>query len=275
MTETTHLSAHSAEEEHIHLPEPTIWPFILAIGVGIAPIGILLWAYDHPLGVGVSAGAGVLILLSGLAWATSVIREKYEVDIEWGNRSLSMAWKLFLLSEAAIFGAFFAHYYYLLYHWEWGETAWPPSGTPHIHLIVPAVGTIVLVTSSITCELGHKALLAGRKSLSKTWIATTIVLGFAFLSLQAYEWGYLLAGYDFSVSTNVVGTVFYLITGFHGVHVITGLLLLFLVYSRLEMGAFDRKRHFSMNAASWYWHFVDVIWFVVFLTLYIRLQPLE
>ena len=99
-----------------------------------------------------------------------------------------------------------------------------------------------------------------------------MILGIIFLGFQGYEWGYLMNLYDFTLSTSVISTLFYLITGFHGIHVITGLLLLTLAYSRLEFGDMDNKRHFSFTAASWYWHFVDVIWIFVFLGFYVTLQ---
>jgi cytochrome c oxidase subunit 3 len=129
-----------------------------------------------------------------------------------------------------------------------------------------------LVLSSLTCELAHKALLRNRRAACKNWLFVTIALGFIFIGMQGYEWGELLTYYQLTPTSSYVGTIFYLITGFHGFHVITGLLMLFLVYARLEMGSFDRKRHFSMNAASWYWHFVDVIWLFVFFCLYVGLQ---
>lgn len=275
------------EEEHIHMPAPSIWPFILVLGVGHLPIAALLFAHSEMLGVGtidvfghtyglqwlMATGAlltGVAVSLVGaMGWASSIIKEKYEIDTVWGNRVLSQAWKLFLLSEAAIFGSFFGHYYYMLY--KMGGN-WPPAGTPHIDLIIPAVGTGILVTSSLTCELAHKALIAGRRQLCKNWLILTLALGFIFLGMQAWEWGHLISKYNFTPTTNVFGTIFYMVTGFHGFHVITGVLFLFVVYARLEMGAFDRKRHFSMNAASWYWHFVDVIWLLVFFTLYVGSQ---
>lgn len=259
-------------EEHIHLPSPSGWPIFVALGCGLLPPGLIMFAYGHSAGVGVFAAGLMITVISALGWATNVIRTKDEVDSEWGNRTLSMAWKLFLLSEASVFAAFFAHYGYTLYVWDWANVAWPPSGTPHIHLIIPAFGTLILITSSLTCEMGHKAMMANRRELCKTWLFITLCLGFVFLALQGYEWGYLQQRDGFFVDTNVAGTIFYLITGFHGAHVITGLVLLLMVYARLEMGSFDRKRHFSMQAASWYWHFVDVIWIFVFLFLYVGLQ---
>jgi len=257
-------------EEEIHLPDPSIWPIILAFGVCLLPVAALFMAYDVPA-AGAVAGAGFLVsLVAGFGWAGSVIREKSSLDLEWGNRTLSMGWLLFLASEAAIFGSFFGHLGYMMYK---ADGAWPPSGTPHIHLSIPAVGTAILILSSLTCHLAHTSIIAGRKSLCKNWLIATIGLGFAFIALQGYEWGYLQTYFDFYPDTGIVGTLFYLITGFHGVHVMTGILLLFLVYARLEMGSYTPRRHFSFNAASWYWHFVDVIWLFVFLSFYVPLQP--
>lgn len=268
------------DEEEIHLPEPNIWPLIVAIGLGFLPVGALLTFNTSPdqiLAAGIRAQAlGLPVALTGVAialigafgWVGLVIREKPTLDTAWGNRVLSLGWKLFLLSEAAIFGAFFGHYGYIAY----SAKQWPPAGTPEIHLLIPALGTIILVSSSLTCELGHKALLANRRSACKSWLMLTLLLGVAFLGLQGYEWGLLMNYAAFTPQSGVIGTLFYLITGFHGAHVITGLLLLTLVYARLELGSLDRKRHFSLNAASWYWHFVDVIWIFVFLFLYVGIQ---
>src|SRR5690606_28324465 len=114
-------------------------------------------------------------------------------------RVLSQAWKLFLLSEAAIFGSFFGHYFYMLY--KMGSN-WPPAGTPHINLTIPAVGTGILVASSVTCEFAHKALIAGRRQLCKNWMIITLSLGFIFLGMQAWEWGHLIAKYGFTPTTN-------------------------------------------------------------------------
>lgn len=263
----------SAHDDEIHLPEPSAWPFFLALSIPFLPVGALLYVSGTPGAAVVLAVGTLLTVLSGFGWAGSVIAEKHTLDLNWGNRVLSMAWKLFLISEAAIFAAFFGHYGYMVYHAKPGH--WPPEGTPEIHLMIPTIGFFILVTSSVTIEFAHKALLVGRRGLAKSWLVLTILLGLAFISLQGYEWGHLQTYGNFFPSTNVAGTLFYLITGFHGGHVITGLLLLFLVYVRLESGSFTKTRHFAFNAASWYWHFVDVIWFFVFLILYLGIQVHE
>jgi cytochrome c oxidase subunit 3 len=272
-------SAHH-DEEHIHLPEPNLWPLVAAIGIAFLPIAPLLavhtelglaWAWPY-----IFAFGALIAVTGGLGWVTMVIREKSTIDPAWGNRCLSFAWKLFLLSEAAIFGAFFGALFYAMYHAN-NNTAfgyqWPPIGTPQISLWLPMLGTGVLVLSSVTCELAHKALIVGNRSLCKSWLFFTLILGFIFIAMQGYEWGHLITLFGFTPSSGFSGTIFYLITGFHGFHVITGLLMLFVVYARLEFGSFDRKRHFSMNAASWYWHFVDVIWLFVFFVLYCGFIP--
>ncbi len=279
MADASALATHDHEEEEIHLPAPSIWPLIVVIGIGHLPLSALLAIYDPmpmvpgtsiPLWYTSGAFGALVTLVASLGWCTSVIKEKAEIDIDWGRRVLEMAWKLFLLSEAAIFGSFFGAYFYMMYKLEGG--AWPPAGTPHIHLVIPAVGTGILVLSSVTCEFAHKALISGSRSLSKNWIVITILLGLLFIGLQGYEWGLLMGKEGLYPDTNVFGTLFYLITGFHGSHVITGLLLLILVYARLEAGNFTSKRHFALNAASWYWHFVDVIWLFVFFAVYVGIQ---
>lgn len=256
-------------EEEIHLPDPSIWPFILAIGVSLLPLAALFLAYDVPF-AGAVGGAGLFVsIVAGFGWAGSVIREKSTIDSAWGNKTLSMAWLLFLASEAAIFGSFFGHLGYMMYK---ADGAWPPPGTPDIHLSIPMIGTVLLMLSSLTCHLAHTGIIAGRRTMCKNWLIVTILLGLTFMAFMGYEWAYLQNYYDFYPNTSLIGTLFYLITGFHGLHVITGLLLLMLVYARLEMGSYTRKRHFSFNAASWYWHFVDVIWLFVFLGFYVTLQ---
>lgn len=255
------------EEEHFHMPPPSIWPFLAGTLLVFIPLGLVQMGHGNPgLGAALFGAGAVLSIIAGIGWVTSIINEKADLDIFVAAKDLSMSWKLFLLSEAAIFGSFFGHYFY--YRWH-VEGHWPPPGVPHFHLLIPVMGTLMLVTSSFTCELAHKALVVGRRGLCKNWMIVTMLLGIVFLGLQAYEWGYLGAYDQFSLSNNVFATCFYMITGFHGFHVITGLLMLMLVYARMEMGSFDRSRHFSMLAASWYWHFVDVIWIVVLCSIYL------
>lgn len=273
-------SGHDSDEEEHHNPEslnpqPSYWPIILSMVLLIIPIGtlMLLWGGPdiHVWGWAVLILGGALAIIPTMGWAHAVIVDKWEghFGVEAQGRDLAMGTKLFFLSEIAIFGSLFA-YYFVQRHYAINdpEQGWPLAGTPPIDNFLPAVGLVILLTSSVTCEFAHKALIAGNRAWSKNWLLLTMGLGLAFLYIQGYEYGILINLEEFTVTTNWFGTVFYALTGFHGLHVMSGLIMLMVVYGRLEFGHYTRKRHFSMMAASWYWHLVDVVWVFVFVFVY-------
>jgi heme/copper-type cytochrome/quinol oxidase subunit 3 len=206
-----------------------------------------------------------------MGWCHQVIKEKpIAHDLSQQQKDLFFFTKLFLVSEFAAFAAVFA-YFYARAHID--EAFVPPPG---LHLGNPLVGfaTILLLSSSVTCEIAHHALLAAHKAKTRWMLLSTIILGVIFLGFQGFEYGeFIAAGYGFASmpdeSYNSFMSLFFISTGFHGFHVLTGLVMLTLVYVRLELGHFNPKRHFSMMAASLYWHFVDVIWIFLFLTVYV------
>ncbi len=256
-------------------PAPSYWPFLLSVTMAFIPAGtvILLWGGDALRFVGwslVLLGLGSS-LVPVMGWCHSVIVDKWAGHFGEAaqGRDLVLGTKLFFLSEIAIFGSVFAYFFGCLHdiHGD-PEKFWPLDGSPaHWHVSLPAIGLGILLASSITCEVAHKALLKGKKGLCKDWMLVTIALGLIFLAIQGYEWGVFMER-GFTVGSNVFGTVFYVLTGFHGFHVMTGLIMLLLVYGRLEIGHFSKRRHFSMQAASWYWHLVDVVWIFVFVFVY-------
>lgn len=281
--ESTSAEAHDEHghediEVHGHLeslsPAPSYWPLVLTATLTLLPIGtlVLIWAETaagRNLGLAI-AGLGLLAsLVPTMGWCHAVIVDKWAGHFgeEAQGRDLVMGTKLFFLSEIAIFGSIFAYYFVML----WDATRagdWPMAGTPHIHLQLPAIGLVVLLTSSVTCHFAESAIHAGKRGLSKSWMLVTMALGCIFLFIQGWEWGYLISHYGFVTSTNTFATVFYVLTGFHGLHVMTGLIMLFLVYGRLEIGHYSPRRHFSFKAAAWYWHLVDVVWIFVFVFVY-------
>jgi cytochrome c oxidase subunit 3 len=215
---------------------------------------------------------GTVITLFGLmGWGHQVIKEKpLSHDLDQQQKDLFFFTKLFLVSELAAFGAIFGYFFYRahidpIFH--------PPEG---MHLGGPLVGlaTFLLLSSSVTCEMSHHALLHGQKGRARMLLLSTLILGVIFLGFQGYEYGLLmLGGYGIpdlaGHSTNAFVALFYIATGFHGFHVLTGLVMLALVYVRLEMGHFSKDRHFSFMAASLYWHFVDIVWILLFITVYV------
>ncbi|HET9764760.1 MAG TPA: cytochrome c oxidase subunit 3, partial [Casimicrobiaceae bacterium] len=127
---------------------------------------------------------------------------------------------------------------------------------------------IILVSSGGTLTVAHYALKAGNRAALKFWLAVTIALGFTFLSLQAYEYHHAYTEFNLKLSTGVYGSTFFMLTGFHGFHVTIGAIMLSVMLVRSFRGHFDSEHHFAFEAAAWYWHFVDVVWLLLFVLVY-------
>lgn len=168
---------------------------------------------------------------------------------------------VFLLSESMVFLSFFATYIAL----RLTTTPWLPSGVPRLEVGKPAINTVVLVSSSFVIYFAERSLK--RRQLNKfrlLWL-TTSVMGSYFLIAQAIEWSNL----SFRVTTGLFGATFYLLTGFHGLHVLFGILLQLFMLARSFVPGNYNKGHFGVSATSLFWHFVDVIWLILFLLLYL------
>jgi cytochrome c oxidase subunit 3 len=171
---------------------------------------------------------------------------------------------LFISSEVMFFGGLFATYFSsrASFAGAWG----PPSGAPELEILpVPLVITIILLTSSLTMHLGVRAIARGRSAALRMWLAITLGLGIVFLAGQVYDYTTL----GFGISDGVYGTVFYTLTGFHGAHVFGGVVGLIILTARAGQGQFSARNHVAVEAVSYYWHFVDVVWVALFTTLYI------
>jgi cytochrome c oxidase subunit 3 len=167
---------------------------------------------------------------------------------------------LFLASELLFFGGLFAAYFALR-----AQTApWPPAG---VELDVPltAVATVVLVLSSFTFHAGLVALDRANLSGLRAWTLVSLVLGATFLGIQLWDYAHL----DFKVSTDAYGTIFYAMTGLHGLHVAVGLVLMLVILGRIAQGAYRDGRGDGPHAIGYYWHFVDAVWVALFATLYL------
>lgn len=167
----------------------------------------------------------------------------------------------FLASESLMFGGFFAAYLFF----RGITTEWPPEGT-EVELLVPTINTIILVSSSFVIHKGDTAIKNNNVNGMRLWYVVTFVMGAIFLGGQVYE--YLTLGYG--LTNNIFSNCFYLLTGFHGLHVFVGLLLILGVLwrSRRE-GHYNDTKHVGVEMAEIYWHFVDIIWIVLFTLIYI------
>lgn len=169
---------------------------------------------------------------------------------------------VFLFSEGMLFLGLFAAYL----TFRTVATSWPPAGTPELEILLPGINTIILVSSSFVIHQADAAIKRDDIKSVRWWFLATFIMGAIFLCGQIYEYNHL----EFGLTTNLFASTFYVLTGFHGFHVFVGLTIIALVGLRsLKPGAFLGGKHYGIEAASIYWHFVDIIWIILFLLLYI------
>lgn len=167
---------------------------------------------------------------------------------------------LFIATEAALFALLLFSYFYLQVT---TQAAWPPDGPPELRLALP--NTAILLASSLTLWWGERSLRRGKQGAFRAGLAITFLLGAVFLTIQGFEW----AGKGFTPASHAYGSLFFTVTGFHGLHVVVGLLMNLFVQARAWRGHFDAGHHGHVTAAGWYWHFVDLVWIAVFTSLYL------
>jgi cytochrome c oxidase subunit III len=170
--------------------------------------------------------------------------------------------RLGILSEVMLFGALFAAYFVIR-----GESPeWPPvAGLERPELLLPGLNTLLLVSSSGTMQLAVRAARGGDRSRILRGLGLTLLLGGIFIVVQGYEF----ATNGFGLDAGVFGSTFYILTGFHGAHVLAGLGLMAIVANRARLGLVSAEHHTAVEAASYYWHFVDAVWLFLFSTLYL------
>ncbi len=184
-----------------------------------------------------------------------------------GISSSLLGMVLFIASEVMFFGGLFGAYFTI----RAAATTWPPERTPELKVWYAALLTSVLVTSSVFMQLAVNAIRRGNQRWLVRWLTVTLVLGVIFLGMQGYDY-YKLSVVDpekFRLSSGVFGSLFYTMTGFHGAHVFGGAAFISVVLLRARSGQFTARYHDTVEMASYYWHFVDVVWIGLFSTLYI------
>jgi len=287
-----------------YVPENSRLPIFMAIGLAVTVIGAGTMMNDMTAGVEDSSAhwvmfTGFIIIAATLyTWFAKVIAENHG-GLYSGQLNRSFVWGMgwFIFSEVMFFAAFFGALYYvrnLAVPWLAGEgdkgisamlwpefqAAWPLMETPDatqfagpkevIHPWgLPLVNTILLLSSSVTVHLAHTALKAGNRARLKMWLAITIVLGLAFLGFQIEEYAEAYNELGLTLKSGIYGSTFFMLTGFHGAHVTIGAFMLMVMLLRAFKGHFTPQEHFGFEAASWYWHFVDVVWVGLFIFVYI------
>jgi cytochrome c oxidase subunit 3 len=261
-------SPHSLQRHPYHLVDPSPWPLISSIAALTTTVGGVLYMHSY-FGGGYILSFGLLsILFSMFVWWRDVVREAtYEGQhtsvVQVGLRYGML---LFILSEVMFFVAFFWAYFHasISPSVELGAV-WPPKGIEVLNpWEVPLLNTAILLLSGATVTWAHHAIIAGDRKQSIIGLTLTIILALFFTALQGME--YIES--TFKISDGVYGSTFFIATGFHGAHVIIGTCFLTVCLVRLINYHFTRQHHFGFEAAAWYWHFVDVVWLVLFVSIY-------
>ncbi len=288
--------AHSPNADVYFIPHSSRWPFLGSIALFVTMIGFANWLNEVSWGmwmffIGVAALIAVLFGWFGDVIAES-IQGRYNSQVDTSFR-MGMVW--FIFSEVMFFAAFFGALFYarqLALPWLGGAGdgiatnellwpdftgGWPTSGPGAVggeFQTVPAwglplVNTIILLTSGITVTAAHHALKAGHRKQLLVWLGATVLLGMLFLGFQAEEYVHAYKELNLTLGSGIYGSTFFMLTGFHGLHVTLGTIMLAVIWFRCLKGHFDRDNHFAFEAVAWYWHFVDVVWLGLFLFVYV------
>jgi cytochrome c oxidase subunit 3 len=204
-----------------------------------------------------------------------------------------MIW--FIFSEVMFFAAFFGALFYTrtfavqwlgghgdgaltnYYLWPGFSAAWPTNGPGHVGGSfltkapwgIPLLNTLILLSTGVTITIAHHALRAGNRKQLLIWLAATVILGACFLGFQAHEYMEAYTHLNLTLHSGIYGSTFFMLTGFHGLHVTVGAVMLTVMWFRCARGHFTRDHHFGFEAVAWYWHFVDVVWLGLFLFVYV------
>ncbi|WP_404398243.1 cytochrome c oxidase subunit 3 [Idiomarina loihiensis] len=289
-----------AEQQSYYVPASSPWPIVGAIG-----LGLIAWGAGHTV-IDMSKeqdGHGSTVLILGLivmaimlfGWFRDQINEsmsgKYSSQLGESYKQ-GMSW--FIFSEVMFFAAFFGALFYarvIAVQWLGGdsnnamtnEVLWPdfvaqwplvktPGGTETQAMGwygLPAINTLILLVSSVTCHFAHTGLEQNKRKQLTVMLAITIILGCIFLYLQGAEYVHAYQDLNLTLDSGVYGNTFYMLTGFHGMHVTLGTVMLIIMFLRVLKGHFTPDNHFAFQATSWYWHFVDVVWLCLFVVVYI------
>ena len=252
-----------------HIVDRSPWPLAVSLALFTTVVGGVSWMHTYEGGFQLFGWGLFNTVMAAAFWFRDIIREA-----TFGGHhtrpvqaALRLGFALFIVSEGMFFFSFFWAYLYVAVNpaIELGGV-WPPPGIqPVPHWGIAAQNTFILVTSGLTLTWSHWALLGGDKLSALRALVYTCALGVWFLYYQAVEFVHC----PYGISDSVYGSAFFLLTGFHGVHVLGGTVFLLVCLGRLRAHHFTATRHLGFEMAIWYWHFVDVVWLLLYLIVYI------
>jgi cytochrome c oxidase subunit 3 len=279
-----------SQSTRYYVPQPSTWPIFGSFALLMMALGAASWFNG--------AGWGKYLVFTGLfvlfymlaGWFSTVAHEseggqyneQVDTSFRWG-----MGW--FIFSEVMFFGAFFGALFYMRVIsipdlgslesqqliWPGFKPGWPVAGpgiedkfTPMGAMGIPAINTLILLTSGATVTWAHWGLLKNNRSQLIWGLVLTVVLGLLFLGFQIYEYAHAYSDLNLKLTMGAYGSTFFMLTGFHGFHVTVGTIMLIVILFRSVAGHFRPEHHFGFEGVAWYWHFVDVVWLGLFIFVY-------
>ena len=287
--------AHAHAGENYYVPHESKWPIIGSAAFFTFLLGVIA-LLNHWTPAWAMLPGFALVVWMFIGWFGNVIAENqqglYGMDVD---RSFRMGMMWFIFSEVMFFAAFFGALFYARnfalpwlsgvgdgaltneYLYPGFSAGWPSNGPGMIggHFEtspawgLPLINTLLLLSSGVTITLAHHALRANRRRDLLLWLGATIALGATFLFFQGTEYHHAYTELNLTLGSGVYGSTFFMLTGFHGMHVTLGAIMLSVIWLRGAKGHFSKDHHFAFEAVAWYWHFVDVVWLGLFLFVYV------
>jgi len=288
------MSQHT--EDSYYVPEGTRWPIVGSVGMVTLLASAAFWMNDSSVAPWTFLAGIAILLVMLVGWFGEVIRESedgmYSAQVDTSFR-LGMLW--FIFSEVMFFACFFGALFYARVFsvpwlggegtggytnemlWQGYQAVWPTSGPAQLGgyfqtipaFGIPFINTLILLSSGVTVTLAHYALLKNERIRLVSWLFATVLLGFVFVWLQVGEYKEAYQELGLTLGSGIYGSTFFMLTGFHGLHVTLGAIMLLVIALRCARGHFNPEQHFGFEAVAWYWHFVDVVWLGLFIFVYV------
>jgi cytochrome c oxidase subunit 3 len=290
MAQGASTTSTATRQAHYYVPQPMPWPIMGSFSLFCMILGgVFLMNGTSGGWVGLALGLMILIYMM-FRWFGDVIRESESGKFgAWEDLSFRWGMSWFIFSEVMFFAGFFGALFWArvmsvpdlasltsnTYLWPGFSGHWPSAGpgfeetfTPMGAWGLPALNTVLLLSSGVTITLAHWNLIANNRGKLLLWQGLTILLGVAFLICQAIEYSHAYSELNLKLTTGTYGTTFFMLTGFHGFHVTCGAIMLTVIWFRCLSGHFKPEHHFAFEGVAWYWHFVDVVWLGLFIFVY-------
>ena len=284
-----------SQSQAYYVPHGSNWPILGAVGLFLLMLGVSTSLNGAGVGPVLAWTGAAVVIVMIVGWFGAVIHESeggvYNKQVD---RSFRMGMTWFIISEVMFFAAFFGALFYArqwAVPWLGGEgnnfftnlllypgyeNTWPTNGPKAIGgefqtmgaIGLPAINTAILLTSGVTITIAHHALKDNNRKLLNWGLFATFFLGFLFVGLQSYEYIHAYQDLNLKLSSGIYGSTFFMLTGFHGMHVTLGAIMLVVIWVRCLKGHFTPTHHFGFEAVAWYWHFVDVVWLGLYIFVY-------